>query len=129
MPHLDVTEILSCPDLADRFDVRRRTETVNDFGESIKGSEVLRNKIGVITSAGANDLQRLPEDQRMGRIMSLITRFPLRGPAPGFQPDEILWTGSTYVVVWVDPYTRYGRGFVQTLICSKDSVDPAPVSP
>lgn len=124
MALLDVSEILVDPDLADRFTVKRRTEVIDDFGRASTTDETFEGVIGVVTSANPNDLMRLPEAQRMDRNFCIVTKFRLIGPAPGKQPDTILWYGSTLVVKDIQPYPQYGAGFIQAIAGSMDIIDP-----
>jgi hypothetical protein len=127
-PLLDVSEALVDPDLTDLFDVVRRMETINPAtGRSQQVSETTRSVVGVICAANPNDLDRLDDMQRMGRHLTLVTKFRLIGPAPGKQPDLVTWKGDSYVVKAVDPYPQYGDGFVQVILGSIDIIDqPTP---
>lgn len=128
MPTLDVSEALTCPELADRICVWRRPEVVTDKGRtSTAGEEPIRNVVAVVCMAGPDDLERLPEEERMGRVISVVTRFRLRGPAKdlrnqAYQPDVLDWNGDRYVVSWIDPYNRYGSGFIQALAVATAAV-------
>lgn len=124
MPYINITEALLSPMLADAFTVVRRSAYVNDKGRSVVSAQNIAVR-GVVNSAGPNDLVRVPEEQHMGRVLSIVSKFPLRGPAPGFQPDVILWHGDTFVVIVVDPYPQYGPGFSQAIVSSTDSIDTA----
>lgn len=126
MPWLDVSDIVCDPMFADVFTVLRRGQTVNDFGEVVIVETPNTPVYGTITMAGPDDLQRLDDSQRMGRVISCITKFRLIGPAPNLQPDVILWQGSRYVVAWLDLYNRYGAGFMQSIAVSMDLIDPVP---
>lgn len=127
MPQLDVSDVLLDPAIADVFDVTRRVQALTAKGRTTTSPSVFKNVRGVVTAAHGNDLERLDDSQRMGRNMSVVTKFALRGPAQvtgtKFQPDLVIWAGDTYVVKAVDPYERYGRGFVQAIIGSIDIID------
>lgn len=126
MSQMDVTAALLDPYIADRFTVKRRAETISDKGRTQMATTNLL-AVGVIASAGPNDLMRLDDSQRMGRVLSVVTRFRLIGPAPGKQPDIISWQGDDYIVITVDPYPQYGQGFVQAIIGSVNVTDqPTP---
>ena len=125
MAYLDVSDVLLDPTLTDVFTVTRRAETVNGFGESVTATSTYDGVVGVVCTASPNDLERLPEMDRMGRHLSVVTRFRLQGPAPGFKPDLIEWNGDAFVVEAVDPYPQYGAGFVQAIVGSIDSIDEA----
>lgn len=124
-PQLDVTEIIGDPDFAESFTVLRRSESVNQYGQSVVTSQNL-NAVGVVCQAGPNDLERLDDNQRMGRHISVVTMFRLRGPASGYQPDVILWNGNNFVVQQIDDYANFGQGFIEAIAGSMDSMDVAP---
>lgn len=125
---LDVSEVLLDPTLVDSFTVNRRAETVNNFGESTLTVTVMEGVLGVVCSASPNDLKRLDDRELMGRHLSVVTRFRLQGPSPGYQPDTILWNGDEYVVKLIDPYPQYGYGFIQAIVGSIDAQDePTPL--
>lgn len=125
MAQLDVSEALTDPLLGDLFVVRRKVETVNSKGRAVLTPTDLPDIFGVITVAHPTDLERLPEEQRMGRHFSIVTRFQLLGPAPGKQPDTVVWLGGEYLVQDVGPYPQYGQGFVQAIVGSTDMIDAA----
>lgn len=130
MPYIDISAALLSPAMADRFTVMRRTETINDHGRAVIVPTPHANVIGVVTASSKNDLERLDDNQRMGRHLTVVTKFRLRGPSPGFQPDIIVWNGDSYVVELMDPYPQFGQGFVQAIVGSMDHVDlpvPGPV--
>ena len=127
MADLDVSEILVDPMLTDTFTVNRRTETISSKGRSVTTPTVIENVVGVVCAAHGNDLKRLDDSQLMGRHISIVTKFRLIGPAPGFQADTIIWKGDTFVVQSLDPYPQYGEGFVQAIAGSMDMTDqPTP---
>ncbi len=126
MAYLDVSEALTDPMLSDLFNVIRRPETIVK-GRSTVNPVTIPNVSGVVAAAHGNDLDRLDDNQRMGRNLTIVTRFRLRGPTPGYQPDLIVWKGDQYLVKLVDPYPQYGAGFVQAIVGSVDSIDqPVP---
>jgi hypothetical protein len=122
MPHLDVSVVLLNPQFAERFTVLRRTETVSAFGKSTITPQEL-SAIGVITAGPDDSLTREADYQAMAKSIIVVTRFPLRGPSPGFQPDMILWHGDRFVVNLLDDYAGYGPGFVQAQADSIDTID------
>jgi len=124
MANLNVSSALLDPYFATRVTVNRRAEAIDpNSGLSVITSTPNKNVPCVITSAGPNDLERLDDNQRMGRNLVVVTKFRLRGPSPGFQPDTITFNGDTYVVKTVDPYSQYGQGFIQAIVGSMDLVD------
>ena len=123
MPDLDVSDVLLDPTLADRFIVKRRPATTNEHGRVVTTPEIIPKVIGVVTAASPTDLDRLDDNQRMGRNLSVVTKFRLRGPATGYQPDIVVWYGNEYVVKDIQPYPQYGVGFIQAIVGSMDSMD------
>lgn len=133
MPELDVSEALLDPMLTDNFDVIRRIQNIGDNGRATTQNQTFAGRFGVICAASPNDLERLEDSQRMGRNLSLVTQFQLHGPAEqsgvDYQPDVVVWGGDQYVVKHVDPYSRYGAGFIQAIIGSMDIIDQPPPGP
>lgn len=130
MSYADVSDAILDPALSTTFDVQTRPEVM------VSGRSTVPNPInsigvdGVICASSGNDLQRLPEEDRSGRNITIVTQFRLRETAPGYKPDLITWpskTGDLYVVKSVDPYPQYGPGFVQAIagaISAQDQVTP-----
>jgi hypothetical protein len=81
------------------------------------------------SSSSPNDLQRVPDYQYMNKAITIYTQCALQGPAPGYQPDEILWHGSQFIVRALDDYSGYGNGWLMVIALSIDHVDPAPPMP
>lgn len=124
MALLDVTDVLFDPDLTDTFTVERRVETVGSNGRSTT-SVTAFSGLGVVTSAGPNDLARLDDSQRMGRVISIVTAANLRGAVNGYQPDVIQWRGNRFVIATIDNYPQFGSGFTQAICVGMDLVDAA----
>jgi hypothetical protein len=122
---IDVTQILSDPDLATLFDVKRRSETVDSNGISQVSTTTFEDVIGVITVISPNNLDRHENYQTMRRSISVICRFDLRGEVDGYQPDVVVWQGNNYVVKVAGYYPQFGEGFVQAECTSMDHVDKA----
>lgn len=124
MPGLDVTDAVSESSFQDSFTVERRAEGMSKGRASTSMTTFRPN--GVVAPAGNNDLERLPDDQRMMKTLVVVTQFRLRGPAPGFQPDVIVWEGDRFVVAQVEDFSGYGQGFIKAICTSMDSVDQPP---
>lgn len=129
MAYLDMGDVLSDPEISDPFIVKRRAESfpANGRGET---KDDLLPAYGVITAAHPNDLERLDDAQRMGRNLSIVTRFRLQGPSDGVQADQVVWQGNTFIVHVVEPYAQYGEGWIQAIVGSIQTMDnPAPPPP
>lgn len=131
-PSLDVTEVLSDPDFVDHATVFRRPMKVNEHGEVEKTPEKIDGVPMVICNASGDDLTRYPEMQAMGLVKSIVTTFRLYGAAKDglkqdYQPDVVRdCDGNFFVVNVLEPYTRYGAGFVQALATSYKWVGKPP---
>jgi hypothetical protein len=123
MALLDVTQILTDPDLTDRFSVRRRAESVDSTGFAVETEEFIPNLIGVIVSISPSDLDRQADYQTMSRSITVVSKFALRGEVTGFQPDLVVWRGNNYLVKHIDPYPQFGPGFFQAECSSVDKTD------
>jgi hypothetical protein len=133
MPILDVSEAFD-PTFWDVITVMRRRQVVNQFGRA-QWVRTCFSMQAVVVSASPNDLQRVPNYQQQGKAISIYSISPrLQGPAVNtatgqqFQPDMIIWHGSTFVVRLLEDYSAYGQGFVHTIAESIIAVDPPPFS-
>ena len=126
MPLLDVTEVLNDPDFADVFSVLRRSEAVGNNGRAVITEQQTDGVVGVVTIASPNDLVRFDAGQMTGRGIMIVTTFRLRASAQGVQPDQVIWDGATYTVKGIDPYHRFGAGFIEALAMSMNASTPPP---
>lgn len=122
MPLLNVTSVLTNPDLMDKFVVNRRTETIGPNGRSAVAEQTF-NASGIVTAGSPNDLNRGDGFQTQGRSLTVVTKFRLQGEVTGRQPDTVVWRGDTFVVRAVDAYPHFGTGFFQAECTSTDKVD------
>jgi hypothetical protein len=123
MPLLNFTQAILSPYAADNFHVLRSVETVNEHGRTVKEETLLRNVVGVVTAASPNDLMRIPESQAQGRCLSIVTKVPLVASSQGYQPDYIIWRGSSFMILAFDPYPQFGEGFYQAVAMSINHQD------
>ena len=127
MPLLNPGIVVSSAYLSDDISIIRRAQTVGSDGMS-SVTPSTSSSWAIVCNAGPNDLQRLPEAARAGRIMMFITNAQVQPIGPSNQPDLILWpiSGSTsahWVVLDVGPYPNYGEGWYQVLAASQDIED------
>ncbi len=125
MPAFDMSDVLLDPDFLDTFVVRRRVETVGNNGRSVVTNSDT-STFGVVTAGSDNKLERQSDQQHAGKSLSIVTIYPVRGPAPGYQPDLIFWGRDWFVVDKLEDYSHYGPGFVQVECSSIDSTDEPP---
>jgi hypothetical protein len=131
MPFLDVSSLLLDPDFAQRLTIERRTDQVGANGRTVQTPQIITPKpIGVVlpvdTAIGGNALERNPDEQHRGAALEIITKFRLQGPAPGFQPDVLVYEGNRYIITIVNTLSKYGAGFIRAECSSMDSVDNPP---
>lgn len=127
MAFIDVTDVLSDPDFADLVTIRRVSETVNGFGESVPASVEFTGIPMVITYQSPAEIVRKDDGTSTPRKASVVTAFQLRQQSPGYQGDQIDVDGSTLVVTEVLPFKRFGPGFCEAIATYMGS-SPAAVS-
>ncbi|WP_314143268.1 head-tail adaptor [Buttiauxella noackiae] len=119
MPLLDVSEVLLDPDFMDDSLVCHRQVQVMD------GDNFAQNTVqdipftGVVTVDRALEARRMMSGQNIAGAILIVTTFRLtqgtriNGSSPAFDADIVTYDGYDYRVTFVDPYKRYGAGFVQ----------------
>jgi|SRR3954447_5796677 hypothetical protein len=132
MPTLDVNDAYD-PSFMDDVTVVRRITTVNDKGRRVDTSTAFSIR-AVVVVASPDDLQRLPDVEYMNKAISVSApsdqysdRAVLQGPGETAAADELLWHGSSYLVMSIQDYSGYGRGFVQATAVSMTQPDPSPI--
>lgn len=130
MPQIDVSDVLSDPDLAgEPFRVLRRSETVNSFGEGVL-KQTVYDAIGSISPTGDQSLVREEAYSQDADTIRVITTFRLRGASKdmglNYQPDLVMWNDSFYIVKAANDFSRYGAGFIDAECIQIDYVGTAP---
>jgi hypothetical protein len=116
MPLIDVTDVLSSLDIAQQsFTIVRRTETVNQYGESTTVNVSIQ-VIGAVQPLGENATIREEMYTTASNGITVWTTTPIfnAGRDVGgvkYQPDLILWDGTHYLVRVLEPWSDYGAGF------------------
>jgi len=129
-----------CPvhDVNDAFDssfwdniiVIRRTVVMDNFGRNSVVEKPITTR-AVVTAAGPNELQRVPEEEYFNKAIDVYSPFRFQGTSSDelgnvvTHPDHIHWHGSVYVVRTLDDYAGYGRGFVHVVAVSIPGHRPA----
>ena len=109
--------------LADSFSITRRQETVGSDGRPAISPVTFGNLLGVITQEDPSELDRDVGSQLTERNISVVTQFAIRGEVFGYQPDLLIWNGTTYLITSVKPYSRFGAGFYEATAKSMTAVD------
>ena|SRR5258708_32984194 len=129
---LDVSDAINEVSFQDTFDVRRRTDNVNQQGVTQIAWNTAVGVQGIVGPSGKNDLDRVPDGQRSSKTVTVVTNFRLQGPArgaPANQADVIVWPsliGDPYLVVHLEDYSHYGQGFVLAVCSAITLAQPAP---
>lgn len=119
MPLLDVTEVLLDPDFVDFSLVcRRQIQTTDDDNFPINTPQEIPFT-GVVTVDRSLEARRMAAGQNINGAILIVTQFRLTqgsksiNDGPNLDADLVIYNGGLYRVTFVDPYTRYGAGFVQ----------------
>jgi len=134
MPMLDVSVALTNPYTQDSFDVHRKQEIVNSYGESCIELQLIQGVKGVVFPEGSNDLARRPEAELTTKTLVIITRFALRGESNdsntngSYQPDTVFWRGTYYIVSRVEDYSNFAAGFSKCQLTETTMVSQAVIT-
>lgn len=119
MPLLDVTEVLLDPDFADDSLIcRRQIQTTDDDNFPVNTQQEIPFT-GVVTVDRSLEARRMAAGQNISGAILIVTQFRLTqgrksvADGPNLDADLVVYNGGLYRVTFVDPYTRYGAGFVQ----------------
>ncbi|CAI1017895.1 head-tail adaptor [Serratia ficaria] len=119
MPLLDVTEVLLDPDFADNSLIcRRQMQTTDDDNFPVNTQQEIPFS-GVVTVDRSLEAKRMAAGQNINGAILIVTQFRLTQgrknatDGPNLDADLVVYNGGLYRVTFVDPYTRYGAGFVQ----------------
>lgn len=126
MPLIDVAELLTDPDFVEPITVIRRQQLISEQG---RVSTVNQSYDGVLASVQPQSdapMIRGPEQQNLPGLISVHTQFRIRGISPNYQPDLVVWNGTTFVVNKVFNWSHYGLGYVRAECSSMDSTDQPP---
>jgi hypothetical protein len=107
---MDVTDAILDPQFCEKIMVQRRTQSVGTSGLASQ-SITLLPAYGVITQGGMQDYALADDAERSRILITAHLTIPLRGPASGKAPDQLLWKGNTYTVRKALNYSQYGAGF------------------
>ncbi|EPQ1146740.1 head-tail adaptor [Citrobacter amalonaticus] len=119
MPFLDVSEVLLDPDFMDTSLVcHRQVQTVDEDNFATNTPQDIPFS-GVVTVDRSLEAKRMAAGQNISGAILIVTQFRLTQGQPGtdsiprLDADIVTYSGRDYRVTFVDPYTRYGGGFVQ----------------
>ena len=134
MPLLDMSDVLLDPDFLDTSLVcHRQIQTVDDDNFPTNTAEDFPFS-GVVTVDRSLEAKRMAAGQNINGAILIVTQFrltqgqPETDTAPRLDADIVTYSGRDYRVTFVDPYTRYGAGFVQAHCELLDFDGGAPVA-
>lgn len=116
MPLIDLSEVLSSLDIAcQTFTIVRRSEAVNQYGESVLTTSLI-DTVGAVQPLGDNSMLREEMFTTNSNGITVWTTTPLFNAGRTvagvtYQPDLILWNGAHYLVRNMDPWSDFGAGF------------------
>ncbi|QZN96385.1 head-tail adaptor [Symbiopectobacterium purcellii] len=119
MPTLDMSDVLMDPDFLDTSLIcHRQIQTVDEDNFPTNTSQDIPFS-GVVTVDRSLEARRMAAGQNISGAILIVTTFRLTQGQPGtdsaprLDADVVTYSGRDYRVTFVDPYTRYGAGFVQ----------------
>lgn len=119
MPLLDMSDVLLDPDLLDTSLVcHRQIQTVDADNFPTNTPQAIPFS-GVVTVDRSLEAKRMAAGQNINGAILIVTQFrltqgqPETDTDPRLDADIVTYSGRDYRVTFVDPYTRYGAGFVQ----------------
>lgn len=123
MANLDIRELLSDPDLCDKFTYLKRVELVDPKGE---GQLFPRGRqgYGSVQPASGNTLKQLPNLTNVSGVIEIWTRAPLQLATETTQADVIYWKGDRYLVAEkLDDWQHFGAGMCHA-VCTLMNLEP-----
>lgn len=112
MGQIDVSDILSDPDMVDPMVIIRRNECVDPYGDN-QLKEQGFNTWGVIQPASGKTLQRIPEAFRVANVMSFWVKGKIITDGKGRYPDILVFHGERYAVQLVFDWMNWGEGWCE----------------
>lgn len=103
---IDVSRVILNPKFSQVFSVLRQS---GDFvrGRMVQSEEELRYR-GVIKPAKAQEIEMIPEGDRVGGEIVIYATKKLYVTNESGTSDEVIWNGEKYKIYSVSPYSDYG---------------------
>lgn len=112
MALIDVTELLSDPDMVDIIQIVTRLPFVNFLGENTI-NEKIESSVGSVQPANFKTVQKLPEEMRVANISSFWFKGSIVATAPGKYSSILIFKGLRYQVQTVADYSNWGEGYCE----------------
>lgn len=111
MPLLDLSELMSDPDLADVITVIRNVETVNEQGDSVLTKSYLHDISAVVIPNSGQQLMMLDDGSRISDAITVYSKTKLMAATNTRSADRVIWNCQIYMVKLSKDYGRFGEGF------------------
>ncbi len=112
MAQLDVTELMSDPDLVDSLVLITRFPSVNNRGENLI-RETSQPTVGVVQPADGKVVDRLPEALREKSVSSFWVKGTIIASSDGKYSSVICLNGIRYNVKTVNDFSNWGAGYCE----------------
>jgi hypothetical protein len=115
---IDVSELLNDPDLCSEFTIERPTGKFAMGGWQAGDPEIIP-AYGAVRNLSGNEIQQLPEADRVLDVLSVRSVTPMNGSTTGNADgnaqtsDIIIWNGSRYRVVRTRDYSEQGYYYAE----------------
>lgn len=106
---IDVSELMSDPDFARAFTIKRQTPGMQE-GETVTTSSDIA-AIGALQPASPFEINQLPEGDRLTNVIVVVSNTEIKA-TPG-SPDVIVIGSSLYRVIKVEPRAGYWKAFAE----------------
>ena len=104
---INLSELMSDPDLTESVTRIERVLTINAYGETTI-TPTSSTILAVVTSAAKPGVMRFEDAQTYADVIRVVTASPLNGVVVGQMPDQIVWKGQTYLVSMVNDFQSFG---------------------
>lgn len=111
---IDISDILSDPDFQVSLTGLRRKVIVDEHGRAKTTSEKF-TITACVQAAGAKELERLPEADRVREILVIYSTTRFNVSELDTNPDVIFWQDKAYEIIACESWPRWHRALAQLL--------------
>ena len=112
MANIDVSELMSDPDLVDPIQLITRFPRVNYLGRQVLSEKVV-DTVGSVQPANYRTVQKLPEAMRVANVSSFWIKGEIIASEPGKYSSILVFRGQRYQVQTVADWSNFGRGYTE----------------
>jgi len=114
MGAVDVSDVVSDPDLIDSITIVHREPTISQYGENLLEERGVPT-YGSVQPASGKTLERLPDALRVAGVNSFWVRGKIISDGQCQYPDILVFKGARYAVQVVMDWTSWGAGWSEGL--------------